>query len=399
MSVESETPPAGNRVPAAPVAGGPGVGPAVDMHLRVQEKRAAAARRVAAFEAGRHFHRARVGLCDLAFRPDSRAAGRWHGAATQGLLAVVAAMSSPVEDAIGRNLELWLGGQSRGACSGERGEWLADVQDRLDHMDLGERLEFDLIAARNEVVSVYHKAFDAKREEVCGRLPERLAGIFRLGELVESGALPDAVFAPPVFAVERAVPASIAWGFGAEEADRGDRNRLFLAPRRRRRFDLPWPTTWPAQVRREWSASGLPDPPEGVWPGANERTESRCGRRAVIVGLVAHAARLLREPYAASLSLRDRLRVVDGSAKVVELDGHRIVFESPRPFTILQALLNVPSNQLTTRELQALPGCRRMDVSKELAKMPARLEGIFLSSRGPNSFYYIQLPALPEVES
>lgn len=387
MSVPNETPLATNPSPTAPVAT-----TAVDVHLRAREHLAAARRRVATFEAGRHFHRARVGIYNLAFRPHSRAAGRWHGAATQGLLAAVAAMSSLAEDGVGRGLELWLGGLRHGACSGERWEWLADVQDQLDQMDLCERPTFDLKAARNEVVQVYHDAFDAKREEVCGRLPGRLAGIFRLGELVEAGALPDAVFAPHVFAVERAVTAPTVWGFGAEGADRGDRNRLLLAPRRRRRFDLPWPATWPARIRREWSALGLADLPEGVLPGDTERAGSRCGRRAVVGGLVAHAARLLREPYAASVSLRDRLRVIDESAKVVELDGHQIDFESPRPFTILRALLNAPFNQLTTPELQALPGCRRMDVSKELTKLPTGLKGIIVSSRGPNSFYHIRLP-------
>ncbi len=398
MSVGSETPPAGNRVPAAPVAGGPGVGPAVDMHLRVQEKRAAAARRVAAFEAGRHFHRARVGLCDLAFRPDSRAAGRWHGAAARGLLAAAAAMSSPAEGGVRRDLELWLGGLCHGACSGERGEWLAGTQDHLDQMGLGERREFDLVRARNEVVQVYHDAFDAKREEVCGRLPGRLAGVLRLGELVELGALPDAVFAPPVFAVEQAVPAPIVWGFGVQATDRSARDRLLLAPHRRRRFDLPWPTTWPAQVRREWSALGLADPPEGVWPPPLGGREDRAGRRALVNGLAANAARLFGERYEPSLSIHDRLRVINVTAQSVELDGRPIKIRGSRPFTIFQALLNAPSNRMTTDDLLALPHFVNTDVSKELAKLPTGLKGVIVSTGGPNAYYHFLLPDLPDVE-
>lgn len=393
MSVRSETPPAADPSPAAPVATA-----AADMPLRVRENLAAAGRRAAAFEAGRHFHRARVGVCDLAFRPQSLAAGRWTGVATRALLAAVAAMSSPADGGVGRSLELWLGRLRDGACSGERWEWLADTQDHLDRMGPGERREFDLTGARNEVVQVYHDAFDAKREEVCGRLRGRLAGIFRLGELVESGALPDAVFTPPTPAEEYAVSAQIVRSFGDQEADRGDRNRLVLAPPRRRRFDLPWHTTWPARVRREWAALGLPEPPDGVWPATDARRDDRAGRRTLVTGLAAHAARLFGERYAASLGLRDRLRVVDASAHLVELDGRRIKVERRRPFLILEALVNAPSNQLTTHELQALPGCLEMEVSKELAKLPAGLRGVIASTGGPTAFYHFLLPALPDVE-
>ena len=414
MSDRRTDAPASDGPPDVPAAGTAGGGPPTDAATRVRSRAAAAGRRAAAFEAGRHFHRARVGVCDLAFRPGSPAPGRWNGVVARGLLAAVAAMSSPADGGVGRSLELWLDEQRGGACSGERSEWLMDIQFELDQMCLDEKWDFNLVKARNDVVQVYLDAFDAKREEVCADLPGTLAGTFRLGELVESGALPDAVFAPPVFAEERPVPAQAQpdWPYGRQAADRGARTRLVLAPPRRRRFDLSWDPTWPARVRREWAALGLPEPPEGVWPGTDGRPEDRAGRRRLVDGLAAHAARLFGEPYAAS---RTR-RAVRGEPHSPRPPPGRRRFGPPRrtrrppdhdrrpstvvrrPFLILQALVNAPSNQLTKAQLRKLECCKGMEVSKELAKLPADLNDIIKATGGPTSFYHFLLPALPDAE-
>ena len=351
-------------------------------------------RRAEAFACGRLFQETRVSVCELALNPQADLEDVLVRGLVPRLVAAAAAMSAGTE----RDLELWLHELRREVCGVDRVEELVALQCELDAMTPYRRPDFDLIALRARQLRPYHEAFDRRRAEVGRGLAGPVVDAFRLGELIESGALPDARLRPADPDGEPEVPGRVALRFGCDMAvDQVDRDRLVLCPPRRRRFDFPWHLSWPDRVRAEWWIAGLREPPEGTLLGADDHPPGPDRRQAVYDKLVATASRLLGERYTPRVELRDRLRIVDAGAQLVELDGRTFVIESPRGFAIFDALFTAPSRQLTTEEARGLEGCKSTDVSREIKAMPGALRDIIHSSNGTNAFYYFRLPPLPGV--
>ena len=352
-------------------------------------------RRSEAFACGRLFQETRVAVCELALNPRVSLEDRLVRGIVPRLLAAAAATSPGAE----RDLELWLHDLRQEVCGQDYVEELAALQRDLNNMTLYERQEHDLIAMRARQLRPYHEAFDRRRAEVCRGLVGPVAEAFRLGELIESGARPDAWLLPANAEGEPEVPAPVVLGYGQVSAvDYDARDRLVLSPPLRHPFDYPWHLSWPARVGAQWRATGLSEPPEGVLPRADGHPPGPDRRRAVFDNLVATASRVLGERYTPRVEVRDRLRIIDVGARIVKLDGREIPFQHQRSFLVLRALLDAPSCQLTTAELQRIPGCLNIEVCKVLAQLPPELAGVIRSTGGPEALYHIVLQPLPAVE-
>ena len=349
--------------------------------------------RVAALEAGRLFHRVRVLACHLTLSGDPTTARCLTEAVAPALVGAVGEMYLPtageVERELGpwlRDLVAWLGGI-------DHIEELKDQQQVLDALTVWEREVYDLDGHRDRLLCQTHAELDDKREDLLAGVPEREADVFRLGELIESGAFPLAsdpsgLAQPP----SHPAPPPTAWelaGFGAP-ADQNQDQRLVLAVPPLVPYGRPWSVRWPLWVRASWASCGLPRE-DATLPDDSPCPTEPDARGRVVETLAGRAAACLEAIACPATVLEDRFRIHDVGSQSVSLDGQVIQIANRQAFLIVKALLNAPEHQLTKKQLNAVDSCKG-DVSKMLNRLPAELRGIVIGGHGPNAVYYIQLP-------
>lgn len=305
--------------------------------------------RSSAFKAGQMFHNAMVAACDLTLSGRPSVARELREVMFPALLSEVSEMSPSAADRVECEFRLWFSDLVGWLDGIDHIERLQYEQRALDALTGSDREDFDLQAHRDRFLRNTHRLFDRGRAIVVQELTEAATAAFRLGELIASATLPLNVPAEDVGHPARPEPESSFTSFSVQVVDSRDRDRkLELTEPPRFPFDRAWPGTWLGRLRSAWTACGLPHPEDMLQLDETVVPVTSDEKQRFVESVETFAIRLLETSDRPTLSLMDRLRIIDEGAQTISLDGRLFVIESKPAFLLPAAR---PMNRFRSLQL------------------------------------------------
>jgi hypothetical protein len=265
-----------------------------------------------------------------------------------------------------------------------------DVQEEI-FWSCGELTIADL--REREIVYV-RQNLDEFETWLLSQIAEPVAKAFRFGMVLESGLLPANI---ATHDIEPEQPqgnaesvSSFAMFFGTPRAP--EPGLGVVIPR-----DVfgacPWSSSWPRGMDTSWAECGLPEIEPPLMEQIVACAPEEGARYALVQNFAGFAIEHVVLVDTGAVTIRDRLLIADESTRVCILDGVRFSIKDKKAFLVLKALLENPLNQLSSEQLQELPGCKgKTKISKVLAELPADLRKLVDAGQGRNAVYELVLP-------
>jgi hypothetical protein len=145
----------------------------------------------AALSAGRRFRRLQIAIEEMILGPRRVLSERIEDQLLPEFVADCESMDSTFGPLVGFRLASALANQLTQLKGQPHHDWLFELQKDLDRLVDFEREDFDLAAHRERLLSPFRAIDRELLASVMSHVPDHTRRIFRLGELIEMGALPD----------------------------------------------------------------------------------------------------------------------------------------------------------------------------------------------------------------